>query len=342
MMQDNIAKLRSATREYQRKEEEGITERIVEYIGQRMKANQKEIEKLIQIRKEKITYEQIEEVVKEEIEKESKYKHYQEMKISKENFVAASMLMPIGVIAVEAYDTLEVIRYLLRAIKTRNAIAISDVEYDEQSVKFLVLMIVKEALRKFEIPEELIMIIPYEECYDSYFDQVIQTYNKEGKKFRQNRYQRKKRSNQKYVYIENKELEERALQDNEKEEKEIIDGSMKEVIEKINQTQAEAAVIYTKNPEMAYEFLNCVKSRNVMVNASLENAKEPPVSVYELYEYQNVILPMPKQEKKQEVKVERREENEKVEEKQENSLPMIYQTFPDKVKDFLKRLFHKE
>ena len=79
-----------------------------------------------------------------------------------------------------------------------------------------------------------------------------------------------------------------------------------------------------------------------MVNASLENAKEPPVSVYELYEYQNVILPMPKQEKKQEVKVERSEENEKVEEKQENSLPMIYQTFPDKVKDFLKRLFHKE
>jgi len=87
------------------------------------------------------------------------------MFINEERFIFTTLLMPIGTIAVEAYDTIEVIRYLLRAIKTRNGIAISDVEYDEQSVKYLIFEIIKEALKKFDIDENLIMILPYEDCF---------------------------------------------------------------------------------------------------------------------------------------------------------------------------------
>lgn len=196
------------------------------------------------------------------------------MLISQDKFILTSLLMPIGIVVVEAYDTLEVIRYLIRAIKTRNGLAISDAEYDEQSVKFLILEIIKEALKKFELDENLIMILPYEECFYSYFDKVIYTYNRQGKKLLQNGYERKKSTDAKYLYIENTDLEETALKDNQDEEKEILRGSMDNIIEKINETHPIAATIYTKNAKKAYRFINLVNSKNILVNTSLNNIKE--------------------------------------------------------------------
>jgi hypothetical protein len=108
--------------------------------------------------------------------------------------------MPVGVIAVEAYDTLEVIKYFIRAIKSRNAIVISDIEYDDTSIKFLILEIIKEALTKFGIDKNLIMILPYEECYYDYFDRVIFTYDKYGKFLSKLKIQEKESPN-KYIYI---------------------------------------------------------------------------------------------------------------------------------------------
>ena len=333
MMQNNLEKLILATNSYRLKNDNLITENVLDYIELRIKANKQEIEHLIVLKKEPVTYSEIERAVKQEIEKDINYKDYKQWIISRENFISASLLIPIGVVAVESYDTIEVVKYFIRAIKSRNAIAISDTEYDEQSVKFLILEIVKEALKKFEIDENLIMILPYEECFYSYFDKVIYTYNKQGKKLRQNGYERRKATNKKYVYIENEEMKEIALQDNQDEEVEILQGGMEETIEKINQEHGIGATIYTKDAEKAYYFINLVNSRNVLVNTSLNNVKEVEKSPYELYEYRNIILPMPKKE----------EELGKLEEenKTEISLQVVNKTILEEIKDFLRRIFVK-
>ena len=330
MMKNNIEKLKIATNSYRLKNDNQITKKILEYIEERIKANQKEIEDLIKIKKEKVIYEQIENVFKDENEKDIKYKNYKQMIINEDKFIFATLLMPIGTIAVEAYDTIEVIRYFVDAIKTRNGIAISDVEYDEQSVKFLVLEIIKEALKKFDIDENLIMIMPYEECFYSYFDKVIYTYNKQGKKLRQNGYEMKKTIDKKYLYIENIELEEIALSDNEKEEKEILYGEIQDVIEEISKFPSLSASIYTKDAEKAYYFINLANSENIFVNTSLENTREVENSQCELYTYRNIILPIPKEEKISE---------EKTENVEEMSLQIVNKSIFEKIKNYLKNFF---
>ena len=182
MMKDNILKLKKAYADYNLNNTYKITEELLKYILERINANKKEIEDLIEIRKEQVSFKEIYNVVKSEIEDEVKYKDYKKMQINKNGFLSASILMPIGIIAVEAFETKEVLKYILRAIKSRNALAISDVEYDEMCVKFLLLEIIKEALIKFKINPDLIMILPYEECFYENFDKVIYTYDDDGKK----------------------------------------------------------------------------------------------------------------------------------------------------------------
>ena len=74
-----------------------------------------------------------------------------------------------------------------------------------------------------------------------------------------------------------------------------------------------------------------VNSTNVLVNTSLGNTKEAEKSPYELYMYRHIILPMPKQEVKEE-KVE-------FEKKEETSLQIVNKTIFDKIKAFLKKFF---
>lgn len=197
----------------------------------------------------------------------------------------------------------------------------------------MILIIIQEALKKFEIDENLIMILPYEECFYSYFDKVIYTYNKQGKKLRQNGYEKKKSIKQKYLFIENTELEEIALKDNLDEEKEILRGSIDEAIDKINESHPFVATIYTKDAEKAYRFLNLINSPNVLVNTSLSNAKEMGNSSYELYEERNIILPMLKQSTPKEA-IEWQETEEK-------SLQIVNKTIFEKIKDFLRKIFFK-
>lgn len=331
MMIDNISKLKKASDNYILNNDYEITERLLTYIQERISANKKEIEELIDIRKENITYEDIENVIKDEISQDIKYKNYKKMYINKDKFISTSLLMPVGTIAVEAFDTIEAIRYFIKAIKSRNSIAISDVEYDEQSVKFLVLAIIKEALKKFNIDENLIMILPYEECFYDYFDKIIYTYNKTGEKLSENKYENKEITDKKYIYIENKELEENAINDN-PQEKELLYGELEKTIEKINSSYSKAAIIYTKNPEIAYRFINLAHSKNVLVNASLQNVKDTNKSPDEMYEYKNIVLPIPREE------IINEDENED-KPQEEMSLTVVNQSIFAKIKSWLRRIF---
>ena len=157
MMKDNIYKLKEASREYRLNNLYELTKNVLGYIKDRIKANESEIRNLINLQKEDITYEDIFSIISKEIEEDDSYKRYAKLKINKEKFLSTCIAMPIGVIAIEVYDTQEVIKWYIRAIKSRNAIAISDVEYAEDNVKSLVLLIIKEALKKFGISENLII-----------------------------------------------------------------------------------------------------------------------------------------------------------------------------------------
>lgn len=110
MMKNNLEKLKSASNQYRLKEDSQITEKVLTYIEQRIEANRQEIEDLIELKKQNITYAQIDNAIKQEIQKEIKYKDYKQMRISNNKFISTSLLMPVGTVAVEAYDTIEVIR----------------------------------------------------------------------------------------------------------------------------------------------------------------------------------------------------------------------------------------
>ena len=218
MMKEIIKNMKKAQEKYVLNNKYELTEDLLKYINERIEANKEEIEKLIELKKEKHTYEEIKKAIEEEIEKDKLYKKYGKMYIDENNFIKTNMLMPIGTIAVEVFDTIEVLRYIVRGIKSRNALVISDVEYDEYSVKFLILEIIKEALRKFEIDENLIDIMPYEECLYEYFDKTIYTYDRDGNKLEEKKYEERELTEEKYIYIEDESFIEIVKKDNEGQE----------------------------------------------------------------------------------------------------------------------------
>lgn len=339
MMKENSIKLKKASYQYQLKTDGQLTENLLNYIQERIKANKKEIQELLKIKKETISYEDLERAIQTEIQQDIPYKEYQNLSINQDNFLSMSLLMPIGTIAVEVFETVEVVKYFIKAIKSRNAIAISDVEYDEQSVKFLILVIIKEALKKFNIDENLIMILPFEECFYQYFDKVIYTYDKQGKKLAVKQSEIKNKTDKKYIYIENKKLKEIALRDNAPIETQRIEGTLEEVIQKINEEFSLACAIYTENQEIAYQFLKLVHSQNVLINTSLQNIKETKLLPDELYEYKNIILPIPIKEKSKEEVL--KKEKLIQDKEQEMLLKIVNKGILDKIKEFLKRMWMK-
>ena len=329
MMKDNFDKLKQASKEYVLNNKYELTEDLLEYIKERVRENEKEIKEVIDIQKENITYEDIVNVIDNEINEDNDYKKYAKLKINNEKFLSTFIAMPIGVIAVEAYETKEVIKYYIKAIKSRNAIAISDVEYGENNVKTLILIIIKEALKKFNIKEDLIMLLPYEECFYEYFDKVIYTYDKEGKNLETPKVEEKERTNELYVYIEDSSLEEEARKN---QNAIILKGNVDEVIEKINEKKTKGAVIYTKNANMAYKFINLVKSQNVFVNTNLENIEKPTRKDGLLYEYENIIIPIPQEVKKEIINEIKNKETSLIVKEKKGIL--------EKIKHFLEKIFN--
>ena len=333
MMKDNIYKLKEASRDYRLNNKYELTKDILKYIKDRIKVNESEIRELIKLQKENISYEDIFDIIDKEIEKEDSYKRYAKLKINQDKFLSTCIAMPIGVIAIEVYDTQEVIKWYIRAIKSRNAIAISDVEYAEDNVKSLVLLIIKEALKKFEISENLIMLLPYDECFYEYFDKVIYTYDDKGNRLETPRVEGKKETDEMYVYLENDIFKDEADKNHNAI---MVTGKVDEVIEKINRNKTRGAVIYTKDVNKAYTFINLVHSKNVFVNANLENVQDTIRKDDILYEYKNIIIPIPQEVKNEIIHNSEEHETNKNEEK---ALVVKEEGMLGKIKEFLRKLF---
>ena len=89
-MRENVSKLRKATNDYRLNNSYEMTEDILKYIQERIRANKNEIEELIELKEEKYKYEEIKNAIDEEMEKEIKYKNYRRMYINKEKFISTS------------------------------------------------------------------------------------------------------------------------------------------------------------------------------------------------------------------------------------------------------------
>ena len=333
MMKDNIYKLKEASREYRLNNQYELTKNVLGYIQDRIKANESEIRNLINLQKEDITYEDVFSIINKEIEEDDAYKRYAKLKINKEKFLSTCIAMPIGVIAIEVYDTQEVIKWYIRAIKSRNAIAISDVEYAEDNVKSLVLLIIKEALKKFEISENLIMLLPYDECFYEYFDKVIYTYDDVGNHLEVPKIEGKEKTEEMYVYLEDESFKDEATKNRNAI---MVTGNIDEVIENINKKKSKGAVIYTKDVNKAYTFINLVNSQNVFVNANLENVQDTSRKDQLLYEYKNIIIPIPQEATKEVMHSSENDENNKSEEK---AMVIKEEGMLEKIKEFLRKLF---
>lgn len=274
MMEAEFENAKIAFKEYNLNSEYEITQKILRYIYERIIANKEEIKKILNLSKNKYSYEDVINRVKEIISEKIEYKKQVNITKRQDGFVSAIYKTAIGVVAVESFDLLESIKYMLEAVKTRNAIILSDVEYKEDDDKHLLLLIIQDALGKFNINSNLIQILPYEECDYTKCDKVIYTY--ENKNI-ENRY--KIESKKLYIYIENKELRDEAKKEYEVEKLaganiELLEGSFNDVLEKINKEYPKGAVIYTKDKPKAYKFITFVNSKNVFVNATLQNIEE--------------------------------------------------------------------
>ena len=243
--------------------DEGTETNLLSYIKERIIAEKEAIEKLVEITHEEIDLDKIIELFNvEEVYKSSK-------KMTMVNdFISGVLVTPKGVIVKEETTINEVVKYYITALNTRNAVIIKDINYNEASVKNLILLIFHEAMKKFEVDEKLIQLLPNEGIDES------EVYN-----FEENR--------NNYVYLEDKkyigEKNEGCI---------VLEGNIDDVREKINiEGIANGAIIYTSNKDKAYKFLNRVNAKNVFVNAGIVNAKEAEVSEWVINK--NVIYPMP-------------------------------------------------
>lgn len=288
MLKEQLELLKKAHETYFSDTREDIDKKILVYVKDIVKENADILVKLIEMYKEEISLEEIYEVLDNAINSESIYKSKKVFKKREDGFVHGKYATSVGIIAIECSDTLKVLKYLANGIKSRNAIAISDIEFDETSLKAAFLVFFCEALEKFELDKNLIMLLPFEECYYEKFDRVI--YGDSEKEKVKSRISK----DAYYIYLEDKDFEDIAKVEIEKlkeQEKEcyVLSGEFYKVINRINENFNKGAVIYTKSPELGYKFMNLIHSENVFVNTTLDAVEDIEKHENSLYMNKNIM-----------------------------------------------------
>ena len=265
-----------------------IEDRILSYIGSRIIENKYSMQNLIEALNEDFTFNDILKTFNDEANLGSKFKDNTIIRKLDNGFVYGYYRTSVGNIVVEENETLEVLKYFVRAIKSRNSIVVADREYDEISLKSALLVIFCEAISKFGLSKNLIMLVPFEECNYDGFDRVI-----EKNQIKQN----KKESMKFYLYLQDeffKDIVEQELK-NMKDQNldcEIIRGDFDYVVNKINDESPKGASIYTKDAKIGYNFLNSIKSSNVFLNSSLLNYEILKEEENNLYRNKKIMYPL--------------------------------------------------
>lgn len=286
---DEIKLLKEAYKIYNLDNREDISNKILDYISVRIIANRSSIEQMIEMLKLDITFNDILDTFNSAY-KEKEY--YKEISNYTQGVDYYSGIYPvsIGNIVIETNDLLEVIKYFVLGIKSRNTITISQTEYEELSLSNMFLIIFVEALAKFNISRNTLMILPYEDCFYDEFDEVIVL--EDGKiEIKQKEFSKKY-----IIYAEDEFFKNEIIEEVKKlKEKdiayELISGDIEIVLDLIYKEKPETTVVYTKNPKIAYEFINLANSQNVFVNTSSLNSEQLNDKKNKLYYKKKIMYP---------------------------------------------------
>ena len=258
--------------------------KLLRYIKERVEANSEEIEKLNKELKIGIDIDVIKNIIDKNIDKEYQYKNVKKTLELDKNYIFYTYQVPKGVLAVRCDNELDVIKNIFEAISTHNCITIIYENDNKYNLSNLILLIVKESLKKFEVSEELVNIMESE--YDYEFSNII---NK-------NIVEKKEETLKKlYIYKYDDYFEEEVKKEKERIEKleidyEILTGDFDEVVDKINETRNLGASIYTQDKEIGYKFINYIHSDNVFLNTSLENLEKSDINDNLYYDWKNIVV----------------------------------------------------
>ena len=258
--------------------------KLLRYIKERVEANSEEIEKLNKELKIGIDIDVIKDIIDKNINTEYQYKNVKKTLELDENYIFYTYQVPKGVLAVRCDNELDVIKNIFEAISTHNCITIIYENDNKYNLSNLILLIVKEGLKKFEVSEELVNIMESE--YDYEFSNII---NK-------NIVEKKEETLKKlYIYKYDDYFEEEVKKEKERIEKlgidyEILTGDFDEVVDRINETRNLGASIYTQDKEIGYKFINYVHSDNVFLNTSLENVEKSDINDNLYYDWKNIVV----------------------------------------------------
>lgn len=288
MLKEQLNLLKNSYECYFSDQREDIDKEILRYVRKLVRANEDIISKLIEMYNEKFALEDIYQIIDEALNAKDIYKVRKVYKKREDGFVHGKYATSIGLIAIECSDTLKVLKYLTYGIKSRNAIAISDIEFDETSLRSAFLVFFCEALEKFDLDKNLLMLLPFEECYYEKFDRVIYGDSEKEK------VKSRTKKDVFYLYLEDdffkkdvKEEVSRLKKDG--KEHYILTGDFYKVVNKINESFNKGVVIYTKKPELGYKFMNLIHSDNVFVNTTLEYIEEIGEFENPLYMNKNIM-----------------------------------------------------
>lgn len=268
-----IKKAKNAYQNYVLNSDYKLGENIYNLIKERIKVNKDQIEKLIEINRVATTYSEILEILEKEEKNLKDYKKTNIMSKIDNKFMFSQYQVPVGIIAVKANSFYIAIENIFKAVGTRNAIVVIEENYNEHSIENLILLIVQEALKKFNINENIIQIVNKEAIKEEdlkAFDIIVSEVGKTLEK---------SETDKMYIYQEDEYFADIVKSEVEKlnsngMQVEVLIGEMEDCIEKINKNRAFGVCIYTKDRKKAYKFINLVNSENVFFNGTLLNAKK--------------------------------------------------------------------
>ena len=290
MKKEEMNLIKKAYGSYNLNGDEKISNKVLKFVKKRLLKNQKDLETLIEVFKEKISFEDFISCFEKEMEEPDLYKKEKVMKKVGEEFYYGTYTTSVGNILVETTSPLSTLKYFVKGIKSRNSITISDIEYHENDLKNAILLIFKNALEKYNVDANLLNIIPFEECSNEMFDKVIY---EDERKVVSNKIQ----TEYSYIYLENEDFASMAVNDlsrlsNRGRQVEILKGEFGDVINRINSEKTFSACIYTENRDLAYNFINLAQASNVFVNASLDEAEKLENIEDEFYTKKKIMYPI--------------------------------------------------
>lgn len=263
-VQNEILNARRAFRKYSINNTKNISNDILNLILNKIKENENKIEKIIEINKDQLSYLNIEDIIKEEIENLNMYKS-----IDKKTY---GYFMPIGVVGVECTNAKESIKALIKAVSTRNSIIVLHKNYNQYSTESLILLIIQECLKNFYVDDNIVQICEDIEIDHSSLDRIIS--NDDSKQNPKNY------SKEIFIYQED-DLYEQIVKEEYEKIKEldkflgynvrVIKGEFSSVVNFLTTNKPFAVCMFTNNDQKAYKFMNWIDSSNVFINVGIEN-----------------------------------------------------------------------